>query len=169
MKEEIVNRVANSALVTFDLESFYPEGPRMVLDISQWLEDGVVLREKQFRQELKNFDWTPYNDAYVAIQCSTNAIIPGWAYLLVSIYLNEVAKFNVQGSMENLESMLFCEMLNQMDISEFENKPVVIKGCAHKPIPENAYLLAANKLQPVAKSLMYGEACSSVPLYKKPK
>ena len=167
MEGEIVNRVANSKLVTFDLEEFYPEGKRIVLDIAPWLLEGVILREKDFREHVKNLNLSEYQDAYVALYCSTDAIIPGWAYLLVSLKLANTAKKVVVGTLAELETVLFSEIISNMELSSFQDKPVIIKGCAHKPIPENAFVLLAQKLQPVAKSIMYGEACSSVPLYKK--
>ncbi|MEZ4875371.1 MAG: DUF2480 family protein [Flavobacteriaceae bacterium] len=167
MKGEIINRVANSALVTFDLEDFYPEGPRVALDISAWLHEGIVLREKEFRAHVKDLDLSPFKDAYVALYCRTEAIVPAWAYLLVSLQLTGISKKLVIGSLEDLETLLFTELIQTMDFSSYENKPVIIKGCSHKPIPENAYLLVAQKLKPIAKSIMYGEACSSVPLFKK--
>lgn len=169
MEDEIINRVANSKLVTIDLEDFYPEGKRMVLDISIWLMDGIILREKEFRQHLKDHDWSPYKDAFVAIHCATDAILPGWAFMLVAIRLNEVARKTVVGSPKDLETLLFSEIITELDVSEYKDKPVIIKGCTHKPVPENAYVLLAQKLQPIARSVLYGEACSSVPLYKKSK
>lgn len=167
MKDEIINRVANSSLVTFDLEELYPEGKRVALDISQWLWQGMVLKEKEFRDALQRMDMEPYTDAYVALYCSTDAIIPAWAYLLVSVRLSPVTRKVIVGSPEELETLLFSELINSLDLSSYANKPVIIKGCSHKPIPQNAYLLLAQRLQPIAKSIMYGEACSSVPLYKK--
>lgn len=167
MSEEITNRVANSKLITFNLEDFYPKGERVSFDISHWLQEGIVLREKEFRKKAKEHDWNQYQDKYVALFCSTDAIVPGWAYLLVSLHLTPFAKKVTVGSLEELESILFTELLQNIDFSEYQNKPVIIKGCAHKPIPQNAYVLLAQKLQPVAKSIMYGEACSSVPLFKK--
>lgn len=167
MEKEIVNRVAKSPLITIDLEDFYPEGKRVALDISPWLFEGVILREKEFRNFIKNIPLTEYKDTYVALYCSTDAIIPGWAFMLVSLQLSETAKKVVVGTLDDLESILFSEIISAMDISAYKNKPVIIKGCTHKPIPENAFVLLAQKLQPVAKSIMYGEACSSVPLFKK--
>lgn len=169
MKEEIINRVANSKLVTIDLEAYYPEGKRLSLDISQWLYEGIVLREKEFRAAMKAHDWSPYKDAFVSIHCSTDAIIPGWAFMLVSLQLNLVAKKAVVGSQNDLETLIFSEIISDIDPSDYIDKPVIIKGCAHKPIPENAYVLLAQKLQSTAKSILYGEACSSVPLFKKSK
>jgi hypothetical protein len=167
LKEEIVNRVANSILVTLDLEDFYPEGKRVVIDISQWLFEGIVLREKDFREALRNHDWSQYQDCFVALNCSTDAIVPGWAYILVSLELRPFAKKTVVGSLETLESILYSEIIKSLDLNPYQNKPVIIKGCAHKPIPQNAFVLLAQRLQPIAKSIMYGEACSSVPLFKK--
>lgn len=167
MPEEIINRVANSKLLTFNLEDIYPQGERVVFDIKDWLLEGVVLREKEFRASAKAHDWSQYQNTYVALTCSTDAIIPGWAYLLLSTYLGPVAKKVVIGDKDTLETVLYTELLKDLDVSEFEGKPVIIKGCSKRPVPQNAYIQLINKLQPVAKSIMYGEACSSVPLYKK--
>lgn len=167
MAEEIINRVANSALVVIDLEDYYPVGQRVQLDISDWLYEGLLLREKDFRTQVSDHDWSQYQDAFVALHCSSDAIIPGWAYLLLSVHLAPFAKKVVVGDLETLENVLFSELISDLDISEFENKPLIIKGCAHKPIPDTAFVLLAQKLQPIARSIMYGEACSSVPLYKK--
>lgn len=167
MEEEIVNRVANSKLVTIDLEDFYPEGPRVVLDIKDWLLEGLVLREKDFRTSVKEHDWSRYENAFVVLTCSTDAIIPGWAYMLVSTYLAPVAQKVVVGDLETMETVLYAEIIQQLDVSPYEGLPVIIKGCSRKPVPKNAYLQLINRLQPVAKSIMYGEACSSVPLFKK--
>ena len=169
MKDKIVNRVANSKLVTLNLEDSYPDGPRLALDISQWLFEGIVLREKDFREHVSNHDWSHYRNAFVALYCSTDAVIPGWAYMLVSLKLSAIAKKVVVGSLADLETLIFSDIITEMDLSEYTDRPVIINGCANKPIPENAYVLLAQKLRPIAKSIMYGEACSSVPLYKKSK
>lgn len=166
---EIVNRVANSKLVTFDLEEIYPKGERVVLDISQWLHEGFVLREKEFRNHLKNWDWQKYSGKFVALTCSSEAIIPAWAFMLVATYLQAFAKKTVIGDLETLETTIFSDLLSQIDFSEYEDKPIIIKGCSRLPVPKNAYLRLIEKLQPVAKSLFFGEACSSVPLFKKKK
>jgi len=166
---EIVNKVAQSALKTFNLEEYYPEGDRYMIDIKDWLFEGIILKEKEFRANLKEHDWSIYKDAYVALHCSSEAIVPGWAYLLITSYLQPVARKIVFGDLEFLNASLYQEVLSDVDISDYEDKPVIIKGCSHKPVPENAYLLALQKLQPVARSIMYGEACSAVPLYKRPK
>ncbi len=167
MSEEIVNRVANSKLVVFDLEDFYPRGERVLFDISQWMLDGIVVREKDFRERANAHDWSRYSNCYVALHCKTDAIVPGWAYMLISLHLAPFATKVTLGTMEDLENVLFTEIIQQMDFSEYQDKPIIIKGCANKPIPENAYVLLAQKLQPFARSIMYGEACSSVPLFKR--
>ena len=166
-EQEIVNRVANSVLKVFDLEDYYPEGQRDSLDISQWLWEGFVLREKDFREALKNHDWQQYKDKYIALHCSTDAIVPAWAYMLVTVHLQPYAKQIVQGRPQDLDVLLYSEILNKLDYSVYEGKPVIIKGCSRKPVPEEAYTLATQKLMPVAKSIMFGEACSSVPLFKR--
>ena len=165
--EEIINRVAKSKLVTFDLEDLYPNGERKVLDISQWLVEGVVLREKSFRESVKEHDWQQYQDCYVALTCSTDAILPGWAFLLVTTHLNPYARQVVVGPPETLETVLYTQVISGIDAEKYRDQLVIIKGCAKKPVPENAYVLIAQKLQPVVKNLMFGEACSSVPLYKR--
>lgn len=167
MANEIINRVANSAIITVDLEDFYPEGKRVVLDISQWLLEGIVLKEKEFRLHIKEHNWSQYKDCYVALQCSTAAIIPGWAYMLVSLELAPFAKKTIVGSLDILESVLFASIIEKINVEHYIGKPVIIKGCSNKPIPENAFILFSQKLQPIAKSIMYGEACSAVPLFKK--
>lgn len=169
MAEEIVNRVANSKLITVDLEEIYGHGERKLFDISNWLFEGFVLRESEFREMAKAFDWSEYKDTYVALTCSTDAIVPGWAYMLLTTYLSPYAKKVVVGDLEILESMLYAEKIRDMDVTPYQDKPIIIKGCSKKPVPQNAYIQLIERLQPVAKTLMYGEACSSVPLYKKPR
>lgn len=164
---DIINRVAQSKLITFDLEELYPEGRREVLDIKDWLYEGFILREKEFRKHLEEHDWSVYKDTYVALGCSTDAIVPGWAYMLVASKLDPYSKKAVIGNLEDLEMSLYQTLLEDLDVSDFKDKPVIIKGCSNKPVPENAYILAISKIQQVAKSVMYGEACSSVPLFKK--
>jgi len=167
MQDEIINRVANSKLVTINLEDYYPQGKRVSFDIKEWLFEGFVLREKDFRDQVKQFNWSQFQDNYVALTCSSDAIIPAWAFILLSIHLEPFAKKTVIGNLELLETSIYQDVLNAIDISEFSNKPVIIKGCSKKPVPQNAYIMLANKLKPIAHSIMYGEACSSVPLYKK--
>ena len=167
--DEIVNKVANSVLEVFALEDYYPSGIRTQLDISQWLLDGFLLKEKDFREALKNHDWSQFQNHYVAIHCSTDAIIPAWASILVTVYLSPFANKVVVGNLTDLETSLYQEILSTLDYSKYQDKPVILKGCSKKPVPESAYIMAIQKLQPFAKSIMYGEACSAVPLYKKSK
>jgi hypothetical protein len=167
--DEIVNKVANSVLEVFDLEDYYPSGIRTQLDISQWLLDGFLLKEKDFREALKNHDWSQFQNHFVAIHCSMDAIIPAWASILVTVYLSPFAKKVVVGNLTDLETSLYQEILSTLDYSKYQDKPVILKGCSKKPVPESAYIMAIQKLQPFAKSIMYGEACSAVPLYKKNK
>ncbi len=169
MSAEIINRVANSSLITFDLEDLYPQGERVLFDISDWLLEGLVLKESLFREKAAAQNWSIYQDAYVALTCSTGAIIPAWAYMLLATYLQPYAKKVITGDLKALETTLYAEILKDLDVSHLKDKLVIIKGCSNKPVPENAYLLLISKLQPLVKSIMYGEACSSVPLYKKPK
>lgn len=169
MAEEIVNRVAKSPLITIDLEEFYPDGKRILFDIKDWLFEGIILKEKDFRASVRNHDWSQYRDAYVALTCSEDAIIPSWAYLLLSTELTPYAQKVVVGDLELLETVIFQEVIQGLDISEFENKPIIIKGCADKPIPPSAFSFLIDRIQPIAKNVMYGEACSTVPLYKRKK
>jgi len=167
--EEIINKVANSVLEVFDLEDYYPKGVRTQIDISQWLYDGFLLKEKDFREQLNNQDWSKYQDQYVALDCSTDAIVPRWAMALVTMHLAPFAKKITNGSIEDLDASLYEELLPAIDYTTYKDKPVIIKGCSKKPVPMRAYILAAQYLQPYARSIMYGEACSAVPLYKAPK
>ena len=167
MSDEIVNRVANSGLVNFDLEAYYPKGQRQLIDLKDWLFEGLILKEKDFRQAVKDYDWAQHQDHYIAIDCSADAIVPVWSYMLISNAISPYAKKVVKGSLEDLESLIFHELINTLDINHFKNQRVIVKGCSNLPIPESAYVAITNKLSPVVKSIMYGEACSSVPIYKK--
>lgn len=162
-----MNRVANSQLVTVDLEDLYPEGERVVLDIKDWLHEGLILKEKAFREKVKQHNWSRYKDSYVALGCATEAIVPAWAYMLITTHLVPFSKKVVVGDPEQLETAVFEEIMLNLDVSHLKDKPVIVKGCARKPVPENAYLMLIQKIQPLAKSIMYGEACSSVPLFKR--
>lgn len=166
MEEEIINRVALSKLIVIDLEDYYPIGERILFDIKDWLYEGFVLREKDFREKIKEHDWEKYQNGFVALTCSTDAIVPTWAYTLISLNLAPFARLIINGNLEDLESVLYRDIIAKLDMEPYRDKPVILKGCSHKPVPLNAYLNLANKLQPVAKSIMYGEACSAVPLYK---
>jgi hypothetical protein len=167
MAHEIVNRVANSKLKTIDLEDFYPKGIRAVLDIKDWLFQELILKETDFREHLKNHDWSQYNNQFVALTCSADAIIPSWAYMLIASYLAPFSKKIVVGNLLELETAIFQEIIEQLPLEEYTGSPVIIKGCANKPIPETAYIQLIEKIQPVAKSIMFGEACSTVPLFKR--
>jgi len=166
---EIENRVASSKLRTFDLEQLYTKGERYKLDIAPWLLEGLVLQESKFRKHAKAHDWSQYQDGYLCLNCSSDAIIPSWAYMLLSTYSSEFAKKTIVGTREVLETLLFADVIKNLDVSAYKDSPVIVKGCSNKPVPQNAYVAIINKLQPVAKSLMFGEACSSVPLYKRKK
>lgn len=166
MADEIINRVAKSPLVNIDLEDFYPKGERILFDIKDWLFEGIILKEKDFRAYVKQHDWSQYQDAYVALTCSEDAIIPSWAYLLLATELTPFAKKVVVGDLKLLETVIFQEIIQSLPVEEYQNKPVIIKGCADKPIPPSAFSFLIERIQPVAKNIMYGEACSTVPLYK---
>lgn len=166
MADEIVNRVAKSQLKTIDLEDFYPKETRTILDIKNWLFQEIILKEADFREYLKNHDWSQYENQFVALTCTSDAIIPSWAYMLVTVYLTPFAKKVVVGDKLTLEILIFQEIIQQLSIEEFRGKPVIIKGCANKPIPETSFIQLIEKIQPVAKSIMFGEACSTVPLFK---
>lgn len=169
MEDEIINKVAQSSLVIFDLEDYYPEEEGVVLDISQWLFQGFILKEKEFRDALKNFDFTIYQNKLVAITCTTDAILPSWAFMLVSSYVQPYAKMVNQGSLNNLYIAYYQELINNLDFSVYNNQPVIIKGCSKKPIPEEGYVMATQKMMNYARSIMFGEACSAVPIFKKKK
>lgn len=169
MEEEIVNRVAKSPLINIDLEEFYPEGKRILFDIKDWLFEGIILKEKDFRQSVADHDWSQYQDSYVALTCSEDAIIPSWAYLLLSSELAPYANKVVVGDLELLETSIYQKIISDLDISSYKDKPIIIKGCADKPIPPSAFSFLIDRIQPVAKNIMYGEACSTVPLYKRKK
>tara|TARA_R110001632_G_scaffold153025_2_gene270757 strand:- start:3976 stop:4485 length:510 start_codon:yes stop_codon:yes gene_type:complete len=169
MAEEIINRIANSYIINIDLEELYPNGKRILFDIKDWLFEGIILKEKDFREHVTNHDWSQYKDNYVALTCSEDAIIPSWAYLLLSSELAPFAKKIVVGDLEMLETVLFQDIIQDFEVDDFKDKPIIIKGCAEKPIPPSAFAFLIQKLQPIAKTIMYGEACSTVPLYKKKK
>ncbi|MGB0879440.1 MAG: DUF2480 family protein [Polaribacter sp.] len=166
MSEEIINRVAKSKLKTVDLEEMYPEGKRVLFDIKEWLFEELILKEKDFRNSVKNHDWSQYKNSFVAITCSVDAIIPSWAFMLVASEVTQYANKTVVGNLELLETVLYQELIGFLDFSDFLDKPVIIKGCANKPIPATAFSLLIEKLQPIAKSILFGEACSTVPIYK---
>jgi WD40 repeat protein len=169
MIDPIVNRVAQSRLVTINLEDFYPLGERVLFDIKDWLHEGAVLKEKDFREKVKNHDWSQYKDSFVALTCSSDAIIPSWAFLLITTKLAPYTKRVVVGDLEEIETTLFSEIINNLDVSIYKDKLLLIKGCSENKIPQTAYVQLVEKLIPVASTIMYGEACSNVPLYKSAK
>jgi len=169
MSDLLVNKVAESGLITLNLEEWYPKEEIKVFDLKDHLFMGLILKEKDFREALKNMDWSSYQDQHVCVLCSADAIIPAWAYMLVAAYLSPVAKRLFQGTPDALRKQVFFERLNQIDPTLYADQRIVVKGCGELPIGPDAYLEITRLLQPVAKSIMYGEPCSTVPIYKKPK
>ncbi len=167
--DEIVNRVAASPLRTFDVETFYTPGERVVLDIKPWLYEGLILREKDFRQSIKDHDWQQYKNKYVAVVCSADAIVPTWAFMLVTIALQPIAAKVVLGDLRQLETRLFLEALATVPWHEYRDAKVVVKGCSKVAVPEAVYVEITARLAPLVGSLMFGEPCSTVPLFKKSK
>ena len=167
MSREIVNRVANSALITIDLTDYAPRYTVAILDIKDFLFEGIILKEKEFRNILKEFDFSVYSDKIVALYCSSNAIVPMWAFMLTTSYLNNSASGIYFGTKEDVFQQLFCDNINAIDATEFENKKVIVKGCGQIPLTEVLYIAITKKLQNTVSSLMFGEACSAVPVFKK--
>jgi hypothetical protein len=167
MSDEIVNKVAESGLVTVDLEAFYPKEEIAVFDLKDYLFMGLILKEKDFRAALQQLDWNQYKDKYVAVFCSADAVIPMWAYMLVASYLEPQAKEIVFGNTDELRRQVMMKSIQQLNIDEFADKRIVIKGCGDVPVGEFAYMEITRRLRPIAKSIMYGEPCSTVPIYKK--
>ena len=165
--EEIINKVALSGLVTINLEELIHPGERVVYDIKDNLFMGLILKEKDFREALKAKDWQEYKDQYVTITCSADAIIPMWAYMLVTSYLQPVAKDVYVGTVAEMQKHLFLKNLNAIDVQAFQDQRVVVKGCGDVAIDNYAYGEITKILVPVVKSIMYGEPCSTVPVYKK--
>lgn len=165
--ELLRNKVAESGIITINLENFFPQEDVCSFDIKEFLFMEMLLKEKEFRASLENHNWEQYRDKHVAIFCSTDAIIPMWAYMLIAARLSAVAKSVFEGTNEELFKNLFLKNINAIDATEFEDKRVVIKGCGDKEILGYAFTAITNKLIPKVKSLMYGEPCSTVPVYKK--
>ena len=166
MEKEIVNKVANSKLEVFDLEDYFPKEEIVILDISKWLFEGFILKEKEFRDNLNKEDWSIYKEKGVILFCSTDAILPAWAYILITTYLQPFAKQVVHGNSQEYILLHYQRVLETLDYSIYKDNPVILKGCSKKAVPQSIYTLAIQKLMPVAKSVMFGEACSAVPLYK---
>jgi len=167
--EEIINRVATSGLVSLDLEELYHPGERILFDIKDQLFQGLILREKDFREFLKIHDWAQYADKNIAVICSEDAIVPTWAYMLLAVQLEPFANAIVFGDLNVLEDKLFSNALSRIEPEEFSGKRVVVKGCSKVPVPVSAYVEVTRLLKPFVQSLMFGEPCSTVPLYKRPK
>jgi hypothetical protein len=167
MEETLINKVAESGIITIDLEQFYPADPVVVFDLKDYLFMGLILKEKDFREALKNLDTSGYRDKIVAITCSADAIIPIWAYMLVAGLLQPVARTIVYGNEEKAIRETWIKQIAGIRPEDYADKRVVIKGCGERPIPEEAYVTATALLRPVVKSIMYGEPCSTVPVYKK--
>jgi Protein of unknown function (DUF2480) len=167
MSEPFINKVAESGLLTIDLESYYPKGETAVFDLKEYLFMGMILKEKDFREALKNTDWSVYKDKNIALTCSADAIIPVWAWMLAATYLQPVAKEIIMGDEKELHKTLFLKNIAGINFNEFADKRVVIKGCGETPIGDYVYMEITKLLRPVVKSIMYGEPCSTVPVFKK--
>ncbi|MEP6613984.1 MAG: DUF2480 family protein [Mucilaginibacter sp.] len=167
IQENFVNKVAQSGLVTLDPAAFYPEGERVVYDIKDNLFMELILKEKDFREFVKGYDWAQYDGKYVAVTCTVDAIVPAWAYMLLANRLAPYAREVVFGDTEVLETVLFVKSIAAIDVEQYRDQRIVIKGCGDTPVPVSAYVELTKKLTPVVKSLMFGEPCSTVPIYKK--
>ena len=166
MAEEIINRVKASNLIVFDLEELYPQGDRILFDLKPLLFQELVLKEKDFRDFVRSYDWSQYREKHIAIICSADAIIPTWAFMLVSISLQPYAASIIFGDLEALENYLFEKAISKIEIEKFRNAKIVVKGCSRINVPLGAYVRIAALLRPVTASLMFGEPCSTVPLFK---
>lgn len=170
MEEQVlVNRVAESGLITLNLEDFFPKGAIATFDLKDYLFMELILKEKDFREALKNHDWNQYQDKILLVYCSADAIIPVWAYMLVTAYATPYAKDIFQGDAENYYKTAFNKALMELDATKYNQERIVIKGCSDKPVPPSAYVELTRKLQPYAQSIMYGEPCSTVPIFKRPR
>lgn len=164
---ELVNKIAQSGLITLDLEDFFPKEEIVELDVKDFLFRGLILKEIEFRDALKQHDWHIYKDKTVAIHCSTDAILPQWSFMLIANYLTSQTNYIYFGNKEKVEYNLFLQNIQNIDENKYKDERVIIKGCGTKTVTSEAYIEITKKLQPVVKSLMFGEACSTVPIYKK--
>lgn len=169
LDKPLVNRVAASGLVTLNLEDFFPREELVTFDLKDYLFMELILKEKDFRAALKTHDWEQYAGKNLVVFCSADAIIPVWAYMLVAVYAAPYAVDVFQGTAEEFYKMSFQKALIAVDGKLYEDKRIVVKGCSNKPVPPSAYVELTRKLQPYAKSIMYGEPCSTVPIFKKKK
>jgi hypothetical protein len=167
MAEEIINKVASSGIITIDLEDYYPKEEIALFDIKPYLFRELILKEKDFREALQKTDWTKYENKIIAVICSVDAIIPAWAYMLIATYLQAVAKDIIIGDQKEAIKQNILKRINEININDFNQKRLIIKGCGDVFIDSAAYMEITKKLLPAAKSIMYGEACSNVPVYKK--
>ena len=167
IQENIVNKVAQSGLISFDPASLNTAGERIVYDIKDNLFHGLMLREKDFREFIKQSDWSQYQGKHVAVICSSDAIVPTWAYMLLANKMQPFASTVIFGSLETLETVLFDRAVQSLDLEQFRDQRVVIKGCGDIPVPVSAYSALTSRLTTVVKSIMYGEPCSTVPVYKR--
>lgn len=169
MDKPLVNRVATSGLITINLEDFFPSEEVVVFDIKDYLYMELILKEKDFREALKEHDWTQYEGKNLVVFCSTDAIVPVWAYMLVAANAEPFANRVFQGDEDTFYKVVFNEAVNKIDGAQYEQKRIVIKGCSNKPVPPSAYVELTRKLRPFAQSIMYGEPCSTVPIFKRPR
>lgn len=167
MNDPLINKVAESGLITLDPEKYFPRGETAVFDLKDFLFMGLILKEKDYREALKTLDWEQYRDKNVAITCTADAVIPVWAYMLAASYLEPIAKDFIMGDDKELLKTIFLKNLSQINVHEFADKRVVVKGCGETPIGDYVYMELTKLLRPVAKSIMYGEPCSTVPVFKK--
>ena len=167
MEKEIINKVAESELLQFDLQDLHLKGERVLFDLKSFLFEELILKEKDFREQIKNHDWKSYESKYVAITCTADAIVPTWAFMLVASQLQPFTKIMVFGDLNKLEEELFRTQILKLDLSDYTDKRITIKGCSDVYVPPSAYVEITALLRPIAKSIMYGEACSTVPLFKR--
>ncbi|HZF64159.1 MAG TPA: DUF2480 family protein [Chitinophagaceae bacterium] len=166
MEDSIVNRVANSGLLTIDLEQFLPSAEIVTFDLKNYLFKGLILKEKDFREALRSLDWEMFRDKHVAVTCSTDAIIPLWAYMLVASYLQPIAKDIYAGTADEMQKSILLQNIADINAESYKDQRVIVKGCGEQEIDRTAYLEITKRLRPFVKSLMYGEACSNVPIFK---
>lgn len=167
IQENIVNKVAQSGLVSFDLADLSDKGERVIYDMKDHLFHGLILREKDFREQIKNTDWETFKGKNIAVICSADAIVPTWAYMLIASKLAPVANFFIFGDLEMLETALYLNAIEKLDVQKFKDQRLVIKGCGDIDVPVSAFMALTSKLNPVAKSIMFGEPCSTVPIFKR--
>ena len=167
MSEELKNKITESGIITINLEKYLPSENVEVFDIKDYLFMGLILKEKEFRQHLKEIDLEKYKNKIIAVTCSADAIIPMWAYMLISSVLLPISVSVMMGTTEEVKKKILIENINKIDLHTYIDQRIVVKGCGENPIPEEAYLLITNKLMPIARSIMFGEPCSTVPIFKK--